>query len=351
MVNVLVTGGAGYIGSHACLALLKQGYDVFVLDSLINGYYEALNRVEQAHLERSNLGNKLKFIKVDLRNLDSLQKQFNEFKNKGIYFEAVIHFAGLKSSNESLKKTIDYWQFNVGGTLNLLSSLDLTRCKAFIFSSSATVYGLNGESPISENCILSPINPYGETKLTVENILKSIFKSKKYQTNFGNLRYFNPIGAHESSIIGENPKGVPNNLFPYVCNVAIGKYENLRIFGKDWPTRDGTCIRDYIHVMDLVEGHIATLNHLLNNKSCFLTLNLGTGKGTTVLELVRVFEEVNKIKIDFSFCDRRDGDISSIYADIKLVKKTIGWSAKRDIFDMCKDGWNWQKNNPFGYKK
>ena len=349
MINILVTGGAGFIGSHTCLSLLQNGYEVFVIDSLINGYRKSLVRVDEIYKSNKKSNNNLHFICADLRDLKSLSRIFKKFKSQGIHFQGVIHFAGLKSVEDSINNPTQYWENNVFGTLNLLKVLDFNKCKSFIFSSSATVYGLNHDSPISEDCYANPINPYGDTKLAVEKILRSVYESKNRSINIANLRYFNPIGAHDSFLIGEHPKGIPNNLFPFICQVASKKREGLNIFGNDYPTRDGTCIRDYIHVMDLSEGHIRTMNYLLENDSCFFTINLGTGKGTSVLELKNIFEEVNKVSINYSFLERRNGDVACMFADVSKARELIGWHAEKDVYDMCKDGWNWQLNNPNGY--
>ena len=349
MKNILVTGGAGYIGSHMCLRLLEKGYNVFVIDSLGNGSLEALERIK-VYYKKLNKKNKLHFFKVNLKIYLEIFKAFEILDSKGINIDAVLHFAGHKSVFKSIENPIEYWDNNVAGTLNLLRILDNYNCKAFIFSSSATVYGIHQKSPISEDSDTKPLNPYGETKLAVEKILKSFFISSSSKTSIASLRYFNPIGAHESSIIGEDPKGVPDNLFPYICKVANGELENLNVFGSDWPTEDGTCIRDFIHIMDLVDGHIKTLEYLSSNKPCSITLNLGTGKGTSVLDLIKSFEKVNKIKLSYSFEKRRNGDVPVIYADPLLAEELIGWKAKKSINDMCLDGWNWNKMNPKGYK-
>ncbi len=350
MKNILVTGGAGYIGSHTCLSLLEKGYDVFVIDSLVNGSIESLERIKSFIKKKSKIKSNLHFFKVDLRNFSQTLQTFEKLASEGIKIEAVIHFAGYKSVFESIENPIEYWENNVGATLNLLRVLANYKCKAFIFSSSATVYGLNMKSPISEDSNTLPINPYGETKIAVEKILKSFFKSAKSTTSIACLRYFNPIGAHESSVIGEDPKGVPDNLFPYICKVANKELGLLKVFGSDWPTKDGTCIRDFIHIMDLADGHIKTLEYLTYNKPCCITLNLGTGKGTSVLDLIKTFEKVNKIDLNYSFVNRRDGDTPIMYANPLLAKKLLGWKAKKDINDMCLDGWNWFKNNPNGYR-
>ena len=349
MENILVTGGAGYIGSHTCLRLLEKGYNVFVIDSLDNGSLEALERIK-AYNKKLNNHSKLHFFKVNLKIYLEILKAFEMIASKGIHIDAVLHFAGHKSVFKSIKNPIEYWDNNVVGTLNLLRVLKKYTCKAFIFSSSATVYGINHKSPISENSDTKPLNPYGDTKLAVEQLLKSFFISSTSKTSVASLRYFNPIGAHESSIIGEDPKGVPDNLFPYICKVAIGELVNLKVFGSDWPTEDGTCIRDFIHIMDLVDGHIKTLDYLTSHKPCSITLNLGTGKGTSVLELIKTFEKVNKIDLTYSFEKRRNGDVPVIFADPLLAEQLIGWKAKKNINDMCLDGWNWNKMNPKGYK-
>ena len=242
-----------------------------------------------------------------------------------------------------------YWDVNVGGTINLLKVMNINNCRTIVFSSSATIYGTNSNIPFTEESEISPINPYGHTKATIEMILRNIFESMKDSWRIANLRYFNPIGAHSSGLIGEDPSDEPNNLFPYICRVAIGKYPNLRIYGKDWPTIDGTGIRDFVHVMDVADSHKLALEYLLKNKPQCLNLNIGTGKGTSVLELIKIFNKINKCDVPYLFEEKRYGDVASIIADNKLAKKKLKWSPQRDIIDMCRDGWLWQQKNPYGY--
>ena len=265
---------------------------------------------------------------------------------------SVIHFAGLKSVKESNLKPLEYWDVNVSGSINLLKIMDKYNCRNIVFSSSATIYGSNKEqNSFKEDSNINPINTYGETKASVEKILNYLHFSNPEKWNIACLRYFNPIGAHPSGLIGESPLEEPENLFPYICQVASGKRKILKIFGNDWPTKDGTCIRDFIHVMDLVDAHICALENLYKGKNKLINLNIGTGKGTSVLELISTFEEVNKIKIPFIIQGRRDGDSAYVVADNSLSQEILNWQTKRSLLDMCRDGWNWQKKNPLGYKK
>ena len=263
--------------------------------------------------------------------------------------ESVIHFAGLKSVFDSVINPIKYWDTNVSGTINLLKIMQKYSCKNIVFSSSATVYKFKEIGKFNENDICAPVNPYGNTKLTIEKILKDVDKSEPNKWRIASLRYFNPIGAHQSGLIGEDPLQTPNNIFPRITGVANGKLDLIKIFGSDWPTEDGTCIRDYIHVMDVAEGHLLVLNYLLRENPQFLTLNLGTGRGISVLELISTFEKVNKVKIPFIFDKRRVGDNASLVADNSLAKSILNWTPKRNIEDMCKDGWNWRLKNPNGF--
>lgn len=350
MSRVLVTGGAGFIGSHTCIALLEKGYDVKVIDSLVNSSYKSLKRVEKILLSNNiNVQDKLSFLNCDLRNLNDIEKVFKESKNEGKPISSVIHFAGLKAVNESLKTPLDYWDANVKGTINLLKIMDKNYCKKIVFSSSATIYGVKEDSYIDESSEISPSNPYGSTKVVVEKILSDLFNSDPKGWYILNLRYFNPIGAHPSGLIGESPHGIPSNIFPTITQVASGKLNELSIYGKDWPTFDGTCIRDYIHVMDLAEGHIAALQYLEKNETQIKNLNLGTGKGTSIIQLLDTFQRVNNIKIPHKFCDRRKGDIAHVVADNSLAKKYLNWIPKRNLEDMCKDGWKWQFMNQNGF--
>ncbi len=264
--------------------------------------------------------------------------------------EAVIHFAGLKSVYDSILNPISYWENNVVGTINLLKTMNKYNCKTIVFSSSATVYKAKSNELLKEEDICEPVNPYGYSKLTIERILGDLYNSEPSNWKIASLRYFNPVGAHQYGMIGEDPNGPPNNLYPQITKVAIGKLDRINIFGSDWDTKDGTGIRDYIHVMDLAEGHFSALNHLLNEKPQNLTINLGTGKGTSVLELIKTFQKVNKVNIPYSFVNRRQGDNAFVVADISLAKSILNWKPKRNIEDICKSGWNWQLKNPNGYK-
>ncbi len=352
MKTILVTGGSGFIGSHTCLILLRNGFEIFVIDSFINSSPKSLTKVKKI-LERNKIDveNKLHLFNIDLKNKIKIEELFKEAISQKKSIEAVIHFAGLKSVSESISYPLNYWENNVNGTINLLKIMAKYNCKNFVFSSSATVYKANSNKLLSENDLCEPLNPYGFTKLTIERILENAYKSEPTQWRIASLRYFNPVGAHESGQIGEDPLGKPNNLFPQITKVAIGKLDKIRIFGSDWPTNDGTGIRDYIHVMDLAEGHLAALNYLLKGKSQILTINLGTGKGTSVLELINAFQKVNELEIPYSFVDRRPGDNAFVVADNSLAKSILDWEPNRNIHDICRSGWEWQLNNPNGYEK
>ena len=350
MTTFLITGGCGFIGSHTCLSLLKRGYNLTIIDSNINSSVNVLERIYKiGQTENNHYINQITFIKGDIRNYELLKKIFIDAIHKKKPISAVIHFAGLKAVEESVKNPLLYWENNVFGSINLFKVMQLYDCKIIVFSSSATIYGNPKEKFFREDTTIKPLNPYGYTKLTIEKILKDIFISSNKEWKIANLRYFNPIGAHESGLIGENPLNIPNNLFPYICRVAFKKYKELKIFGSDWNTYDGTCIRDYIHVVDLAEAHCSALDYLIANKPTILNLNIGTGIGTSVLEMVNTFSKVNKIDIPYSFAERRAGDVPSIIADNKLAIKTLNWFPKRDLSEMCRDGWNWQINNPKGY--
>ena len=335
---ILVTGGAGYIGSHTCVELLNEGYEVVVVDNLSNSSEKSLERIEEI------TGKKLTFYKVDLRDKDLLFVIFEKEK-----VEAVIHFAGLKAVGESVRKPLEYYDNNIVGTLNLCEAMKKYDCKNIVFSSSATVYGDPHAVPIVEDFPLSATNPYGRTKLMLEEILQDLHVSDS-EWNVILLRYFNPIGAHKSGRIGENPKGIPNNLLPYITQVAVGKLEKLGIFGNNYNTPDGTCIRDYIHVVDLALGHVKAIEKLKENKGV-LVYNLGTGIGYSVLEVIGAFEKASGIKIEYEFQARRAGDIAKCYADASLAKKELNWVANLGIEEMCEDSWRWQSNNPNGYEE
>lgn len=333
---ILVTGGAGYIGSHTCVELLNEGHDVVVLDNLSNSSEKSLERV------RAITGKPLTFYKADLLNKASLEEVFN---NESI--DSVIHFAGLKAVGESVSKPLEYYINNISGTLNLLTVMRKHRVKNIVFSSSATVYGSPKTVPIKEDFPLSVTNPYGRTKLMLEDILRDLYVSDK-EWNIILLRYFNPIGAHKSGRIGENPRDIPNNLVPYITQVMVGKLEKLGVFGDDYDTPDGTGVRDYIHVVDLAVGHVKAISKL-KEKRGVLTYNLGTGVGYSVLDLVKSFEKEYGKPIPYLIKPRRPGDIATCYADPSKAKEELGWTALRGIEEMCADSWRWQKNNPNGY--
>lgn len=334
--KILVTGGTGFIGSHTYIALLSAGYLPLVLDNLSNSNPLVLERL------RSITKVQPEFIKGDVRDKLLLDKIFTEHN-----ISAVIHFAGLKAVGESVKKPIDYYDNNVGGTLNLLAAMRQANVKTLIFSSSATVYGAPATVPIREDFPRSATNPYGRSKIIIEDILEDLYYAES-NWSIARLRYFNPIGAHESGLIGEDPQGVPNNLMPYIVRVAVGRLEHLNVFGGDYQTSDGTGVRDYIHVMDLAEGHVATLNYL-NSKGGLFTVNLGTGHGVSVLEMINAFEQASGKPIPYKVISRRSGDIAECWADSTFAKQEMGWFAHRSLNEMCVDAWRWQSNNPNGF--
>ena len=337
-MRILVAGGAGYIGSHTCLVLLEAGHDVVVADNLCNSKTESLHRVEAL------TGKQIVFYETDVTDETAVEKIFSEQEIDG-----VIHFAGLKAVGESVEQPIRYYHNNVVSTLTLCKVMQRHGVNKFVFSSSATVYGEN-EIPFVETMSLLPTtNPYGETKVMSERILQDVANVNP-DWSVALLRYFNPIGAHESGRIGEDPQGIPNNLMPYVTQVASGKREYLRVWGDDYPTVDGTGVRDYIHVMDLAEGHVRAIEKL-NEEKGVLIYNLGTGHGVSVLELVHAFEKANDLTIPYQVFERRAGDIAEFYADASKAEKELGWKAERTIEDMCRDAWNWQKQNPQGYEE
>jgi len=350
MKSILVTGGAGFIGSHTCLLLLEKGYIVFILDSFINSSEKSIKKISLILNKKGiKTEGKIYLIKGDLRSIEDIEKVFQMSLKLNKEIESVIHFAGLKSVGESVVNPLNYWDNNVNGTLNLLKIMEKNNCRNIVFSSSATVYKSKSDKLLNENDDCEPINPYGNTKLNIESILKDLYNSEPSKWRIASLRYFNPVGAHESGLIGENPIGKPNNIYPLITQVAIGRIKEIKIFGNNWPTPDGTGIRDYIHVMDLAKGHLAALNFLLQEKPLIITLNLGTGIGTSVLELIRIFEKVNNRQISFSFDERRKGDNAFVVADNSLAKKVLSWSPEKNIEDICKDGWKWQSLNPNGY--
>ncbi len=351
MQTILVTGGTGFIGSHTCVSLLKKNYKIIVIDSNINSSKLVLNGVRKIIEKEDIKAQDIIFKKGDLRDEKFLEKVFHDALKNGNEINSVIHFAGLKSVEESSRNPLLYWDNNVCGTANLLKVMEKFNCKVIVFSSSATIYGHSKVMPIKETFKIKPLNPYGQTKAAIEFILEAIYKSSEEDWRIANLRYFNPIGSHESGIIGEDPLDKPNNLFPIICLIASGKYERLNIYGQDWPTYDGTGVRDYIHVMDLADAHQCALEHLFKNDPQFLTLNIGTGIGTSVLDLVMTFQDVNNCEIPYNFCERRIGDVSTLIADNQKALSLLDWQPKRDLKDMCKDGWKWRLLNPLGYEK
>lgn len=338
MKKILVTGGAGYIGSHTVIALLDKGYEVVIVDNFSNSNPEGLRRVEKIS------GKKIKTYECDCCNMEAFEKVFQENK-----IDAVIHFAGLKAVGESVSIPLKYYQNNLISTLNLLELMKKYEVCNLAFSSSATVYGDPKSVPIYEDFDLHVSNPYGRTKLIIEDILRDFCKVNP-EYNVALLRYFNPIGAHPSGLIGENPNGIPNNLVPYITQVAVGKLKELGIFGNDYPTPDGTCIRDYIHVCDLAEGHVCALDKLFSGCG-LVTYNLGTGNGYSVLEVLHAMEKAVGRPIPYSFKPRRAGDIPACYASPEKAYKELGFKAKYNIDEMARDSWNWQKKNPNGYEK
>tara|TARA_Y100001933_G_scaffold230750_1_gene248010 strand:- start:117 stop:1169 length:1053 start_codon:yes stop_codon:yes gene_type:complete len=347
MKSILVTGGAGFIGSHTCLSLVEKGYKVVVIDSLINSSKDALDKLGEILIKKNiSIDNKISFLKGDTRDKEFLENIFISNKEKNSPISCVIHFAGLKAVNESVIMPLKYWDINVNGTINLLQTMLKNGCRTIVFSSSATIYGISENTILNEKNDRNPTNPYGSTKLVVEMLLSDLFHSKSNEWKIINLRYFNPIGAHPSGLIGESPRGVPTNIFPSINFAASGKIKELKVFGNNWPTPDGTCIRDYIHVMDIAEGHIAALEYLEKNEPQIKYFNLGTGLGTSVLELIKVFQKVNRVHVPFSFYPRRKGDLSKVIADNSLAIKYLNWSPKRNLEEMCRDGWIWaQKSN------
>ncbi|MDP8221331.1 MAG: UDP-glucose 4-epimerase GalE [Candidatus Stygibacter frigidus] len=335
-MNVLITGGAGYIGSHTALELLLAGNKVSIVDNLINSKKESIIRIQ----EISN--KKITFFQEDLLDKIALEEIF-----KNNQYDAVIHFAGLKAVGESVEKPLLYYHNNITGTLNLLEYMQKYNVKKIVFSSSATVYGNPHKVPIKEDFPVQPTNPYGRTKSMIEDILKDLYMSDP-KWDIALLRYFNPIGAHISGRIGEDPNGIPNNLLPYIAQVAVGKLPKLSVFGNDYNTPDGTGVRDYIHVVDLAQGHLKALQKL-NTHPGVVTYNLGTGKGYSVLEIIDAFEKASGKEIPYKIVSRRAGDVASIYADPSLANNELNWSAEKDILTMCRDTWNWQSQNPEGF--
>ena len=328
--SILVTGGTGFIGSHTCVALFDAGYDVVVLDNLCNSEATVIERIGQI------CGREPVFIEGDIRNAELLESLFSEHS-----ISAVLHFAGLKAVGESVNKPQEYYDNNVAGTSILLATMQNADVKTMVFSSSATVYGEPASVPITEDFPRSATNPYGENKLEIENILADLYQSSP-GWRIARLRYFNPVGAHESGLIGESPSGVPDNLMPFITQAAAGLRDELSVFGDDYDTPDGTGVRDYIHVVDLANGHVAALDYLKKNQE-LLTVNLGTGHGVSVLEMIKTFETVNHCKVPYRITARRPGDIAKCWADTSLANQLLGWQATRTLEDMCRDAWLWQK--------
>ena len=337
-MSVLVTGGAGYIGSHTVVEMLNSNYDVVVIDNLDNSSKQSLERIKKI------TGKDVKFYENDVRDKSALKKIFSENK-----IEAVIHFAGLKAVGESVREPIKYYNNNLESTLSLIEVMTEFNVKKIVFSSSATVYGVTKEMPLKEGMPTGAINPYGRTKLFIEHILRDLYISDN-NWSVALLRYFNPIGAHKSGLIGEDPKGIPNNLMPYIAQVAVGKLEKLHVFGNDYNTVDGTGVRDYIHVVDLAKGHVKAVEWVMKNTACE-EINLGTGKGTSVLELKCAFEKASGVTVPFVIDPRRPGDPDEVYANAKKAKNLLGWEAHFGIDEMCEDTWRWQKGNPRGYEE
>lgn len=336
MVTVLVTGGAGYIGSHTMVELLAAGCDVICLDNFSNSTAEAVKRVEKI------AGKQVTLVKGDVRDREVLARVFNR------PIDCVVHFAALKAVGESVTQPVEYYDNNVGGTLALLEAMDRRGVGRIVFSSSATVYGLPDSLPIDESAPLRPVNPYGHTKAMVEQILRDWCRAGAARAAVS-LRYFNPIGAHPSGLIGEDPADVPNNLFPFITQVAIGKRERLMIWGDDWPTADGTGVRDYLHVVDLARGHVAALESARATEG-FVAINLGTGHGTSVLQMVQAFERASGRPIPYAIGPRREGDIAACWADARLARERLAWQATLSVEEACSDGWRWQQQNPNGYR-
>lgn len=335
-MSILVTGGTGYIGGHTCVELLNEGHDIVIVDNLSNSKEECLKRIQEITNRTP------KFYKVDLLDEYALSKVFDENQ-----IDVVIHFAGLKAVGESVQKPLSYYHNNITGSLILCRLMQKHNVKKIVFSSSATVYGMPDKVPITEDFPLCATNPYGRTKLMIEEILRDLYVSDN-EWSIALLRYFNPIGAHESGRIGEDPNGIPNNLMPYITQVAVKKLKHLNIFGNDYNTHDGTGVRDYIHVVDLAKGHLKALEKVMVDKGVHV-YNLGTGTGYSVLDVVNSFEKATGQKIPYVFTDRRPGDVDKCYSDPSKAYRELGWKAEKNLEDMCRDSWRWQENNPKGY--
>lgn len=348
--RILITGGAGFIGSHTCLVLLEAGRQLVVLDNFSNSSRESLRRV--VDLVGGDAAKRLVLVEGDIRNPSDLNRAFTAL-GKTVKIEAVVHFAGLKAVADSVAAPLHYWDVNVAGTLQLLAAMQSHGCRTLVFSSSATVYGMPEQVPIPESAPVSPINPYGHTKAAVEQLLADLQASGAQNGEHWRiacLRYFNPVGAHPSGRIGEDPLGVPNNLFPMVGQVAVGHRKVLQVFGDDWPTADGTGERDFIHVMDLAEGHLASLDYIFGMNAGLLTLNLGSGQGHTVMQVVEAYAQASGREIPCQVVERRSGDAARSVADPSAAKRRLGWCCRRSLIEMCRDSWFWQLQNPNGYR-
>ena len=345
MAELLITGGAGFIGSHSCLVLLEAGHNLVVLDNFDNSSREGLKRVLE--LAGSSAAGRLQVVEGDIRSAGDLERAFKATP-AGRPITAVIHFAGLKAVGESVREPLRYWDVNLCGSRQLLQVMQAHGCRSLVVSSSATLYGMPELVPIPESAPIQPINPYGHSKAAVEQLLADLVASEP-GWRIARLRYFNPVGAHPRGRIGEDPRGIPNNLFPFVSQVAVGRRDCLQVFGGDWPTPDGSGVRDYIHVMDLAEGHRAALDVLLAEPPQLLSLNLGSGQGHSVLEVVRAFELASGRSVPYTVVERRDGDAASTVADPRLATERLSWRTRRSLEEMCRDGWAWQQANPEGY--
>ncbi|PNS08154.1 UDP-glucose 4-epimerase GalE [Solilutibacter silvestris] len=336
-MKILVTGGAGYIGSHSCIELAASNHQVVILDNFCNASQASVARAEKL------AGTRFLLHRIDLRDASAVHRLFEQER-----FDAVVHFAALKAVGESVEKPLEYYGNNVTGSIHLVQAMRAHGCKRLVFSSSATVYGNPDSVPVDEEAPLRVTNPYGRSKLMIEDMIRDVCASDP-EFNAILLRYFNPAGAHPSGTIGEDPCGIPNNLMPYICQVAVGRRERLGIFGGDWPTIDGTGVRDYIHVVDLARAHVDAVNALEHARHPATTLNLGTGQGVSVLQLVHAFEQASGRKVPYEIVERRAGDVASVYADPRRAHDVIGWKAARDVDTMCVDAWRWQSQNPEGY--
>tara|TARA_B100000989_G_scaffold278203_1_gene239772 strand:- start:21547 stop:22602 length:1056 start_codon:yes stop_codon:yes gene_type:complete len=351
MKNILVTGGTGFIGSHTCLVLIENGYKVFVIDSFENSSPKSIERVMKIYKNKNKNKNNeiIEIFEGSICDKKFLTNVFSDLEKANTRIDGVIHFAGYKAVAESINNPLLYWRNNLIGSINLLDVMSKFECDNLVFSSSATIYKTQKNLPLKESSDIHPINPYGNTKNSIEILMRDLFNSSNKKWKFASLRYFNPIGAHESGLIGEDPKGIPNNIFPLISNTALGIQKILKVYGGDWPTPDGTPIRDYIHVMDLAEAHLKVLEKIIYCDSICLNINVGTGKGTSVLDLIKTFESVNNIIVPYQFSNRREGDAAYIVADNTLLSSKYKLKPKRSLEDMCRDGWNWKKLNPKGF--